>query len=96
MELSKHSTSAEALPPAQELAVWLRALRSFDFLRRFWLFEEMNRGLVAVVRDTIRRFLQTHPAQGAARVYVPRTRRILWLFTELIRHSSNQLLCDPT
>ena len=28
-ELSKHHTSAEALPPAQELAVWLRALRSF-------------------------------------------------------------------
>jgi hypothetical protein len=28
-ELSRHLTSAEALPPAQELAVWLRALRSF-------------------------------------------------------------------
>ena len=28
-ELSQHPTTAAALPPTQELAVWLRALRSF-------------------------------------------------------------------
>src|SRR5215813_6320325 len=47
----------------------------------------MNSSLVAVVGDEIRRFLQAHPTQRATRVHIPRSWRILGLFTEVIRHT---------
>src|SRR5881397_4352925 len=40
------------------------ALRGTNFLGCFGLLKKMNRRFVPVVSDEIRRFLQTHPAQG--------------------------------
>jgi hypothetical protein len=65
-ELSQHLTSTEALPPAQELAVWLRALRSFfneanhpmTDVERAALGERSFKCETGIVRDTLVRSLQ--------------------------------------
>jgi hypothetical protein len=46
----------------------------------------MNGSLVAIVSDEIRRFFETHPAQRAACVHVPLSRRVLRLFAQFVRH----------
>src|SRR5207302_11130975 len=56
-----------------------RSLRGGGFLDGFGLFEEMNRGFVAIVSDEVWRFFKAHPAQRAARVHVPLPGRILGL-----------------
>ena len=59
-----------------------------SFLGRFRLFKKMNSGFVAIVRDEIRRFLETHSAQCAARVHIPLTGRVLGLFAQIVRHNA--------
>jgi hypothetical protein len=76
-ELSQHPTSAEALPPAQELAVWLRALRSLFNTANHPLTEAERAGLgersfkceTGVVRDALVRCLHllSNLARGEAR-----------------------------
>jgi hypothetical protein len=56
-----------------------RSLRGGGFLGGFGLFEEMNRGFVAIVRDQVWRFFQAETAQRAARVHIPLPGRILGL-----------------
>jgi hypothetical protein len=65
-ELSQHPTTIEALPPAQELAVWLRALRSFFNAANHPLTETERASIgersfkceTGVVRDALVRCLQ--------------------------------------
>jgi hypothetical protein len=60
------------------------ALAGVYFFGRFRLFEAINYRLVAIVRDQIPRFLQTHSEKCAQFVStLPRSRCILRLLTEL-------------
>ena len=50
----------------------------------------MNSGLVAIISDEIRRFLQTHPTQCAARVHVKGAGHVLGLLAESVCHVLSQ------
>jgi len=54
------------------------------------LFEEMNSSFVAIIRDQIRRFFETHTAQCAARVHIPLAGHVLGLFAQSISHVLSQ------
>jgi len=54
----------------------------------------MNRTLVSVVFQKIRRFLETETAQRAAGVHVPRPRRVLGLFAQFVRHNLNKRMAN--
>jgi hypothetical protein len=76
-ELSQQPTSIEAFPPAQELAVWLRALRSFFNAANHPLTDKERAGLgersfkceTGVVRDAVVRCL--HLLSNLARDEAP-------------------------
>jgi len=50
----------------------------------------MNSSFVAIIRDKTWRFLETETAQRAARVHIPRSRRVLRLSAQLVRDDLNE------
>jgi hypothetical protein len=78
--------SLAIVPDCERRADIHGTLRGGDFLRRFGLFKKMNGSLVAVVRNKIRRFFETETTQGAARIHVPLSGRVLGLFAQSVCH----------
>jgi hypothetical protein len=63
------------------------APRSGCFLWCFGLLKKMNGSLIAVVRQKIRRFLETETTQRTAGIDVPPSGRVLRLFAQFVCHS---------
>jgi hypothetical protein len=63
-----------------------RTMCGRHFFWCFWLSRKMHGSFIAIIRDKTWRFFETHSAQGATHIHIPRSGRVLGLSAQSVRH----------